>query len=160
MAMFPEAPPPLLPILDAMGSLKKRELRKIEGARDKLMKRFPQFQWRVCMVGLPVETSLPLFGFWLLNACPLHELETAEQRTWTVLLLINADHGNVAVTSGYAAEPCMSDDEWQAVLADMVKPWNAGNPAAAICRFFKSTQRHLERNWKRFGSCSTSTHDS
>jgi hypothetical protein len=159
MAMFPDAPPSLLPLFDEVGLLKKGDLRKIQGARDKVTKRFPQFQWRVCIVSLPVETSLPLFGFWLLNACPLHELESAEQRAWTVLLLVNANTEKAAVTAGYAAEPCMSNDEWKAVLADMVQPWNAGNPAAAIRGFFKSSQRHLERNWKRFGNRSSGSTD-
>jgi hypothetical protein len=160
MAMFPDAPPQLLPILDAVGFLKQGDLRKIERSRDNVAKRFPQFQWRVCIMGLPPETSLPLFGFWLLNACPLHGSETAEQRRWTVLLLINADTGNAAVTSGYAAEPCMSDDEWKSVLSDMSKPWCAGKPTAAFCRFFKSSRRHLERNWNRFGSHTSSSNDS
>lgn len=152
IAMFPEPPPPLLPIIDSVGILNPGQLRKIKKARDKVVKRFPQFQWRICLVGLSPEISLPLFGFWLLNACPLHELETAEQRVWTVLLLINTNTGNAVVTSGYAAEPCMSDGEWKSVLSDMSRHWSAGKPATAICHFFKSSQRQLEQNWNRFGN--------
>jgi hypothetical protein len=44
MTMFPEPPPPLLPILDSAGILKESELRKIEVSHDKLRRRFPQFQ--------------------------------------------------------------------------------------------------------------------
>jgi RNA polymerase subunit RPABC4/transcription elongation factor Spt4 len=160
MAIFPDAPPPLQPILDAVGLIAQGELRTIERARKKVTRRFPQFQWRVCIVCLPQETSLPLFGFWLLNSCPLHESETAEQRLWTVLLLINVDTGNAAVTTGYAAEPCVSDDEWKSVLSDMAKPWRAGKTTAAICEFFKSSQRRLERNWNRFGSHIPRSNDS
>lgn len=160
MAMFPQAPPALLPMLDTVGLLNKGDLRKIESARDRVIKRFPQFQWRVCLVDFPADTSLPLYGFWLLNACPLHELETAEQRAWTVLLLVHANHGKVSVSSGYAAESCMSNDEWKSILTDMAKPWSAGNPGAAICQFFKSTRRHLEKNWNRFGKHYTSRYDS
>jgi hypothetical protein len=88
----------------------------------------------------------------LLNASPLHGDETVEQRAWTVLLVINAEHGKVAVAAGYAAETCISDDEWKTVLSTMAAPWAAGNPSAAICQFFDTTRRHLERNWIRFGN--------
>lgn len=152
LAMFPDAAPLLLPVLDTIGLLKERDLRKIGKARNQVTKRFPQFHWRVCVVSLPAETSLQLLGFWLLNASPLDEQETAEQRVWTVLLVVNADTGNAAVTAGYAAEACMTDDEWKSVLTEMGKSWTTGNPALALVEFFKSSQRQLERNWKRFGS--------
>ena len=149
LTMFPESPPPLLPILDAAGILKESELRKVEVAHDRLRRRFPQFQWRICTVRLPRETSLPLLGFWLLNTCPLSENETAGQRAWTVLLLINADSGQAAVIPGYAAENHLSDDGWKAVIATMAGPWQSGKPADAIVRFFESSGTHLKRAWKR-----------
>lgn len=149
MTMFPEPPPPLLPILDAAGILSESDLRKIESARDGLRRPFPQFQWRIFTVRTPREASLPLLGFWLLNACPLSENETAGQRAWTVLLLINADSGQAAVIPGYAAENHLSDDEWEAVIATMAGPWRLGKPAEAIVRFFESSRIHLKRAWRR-----------
>ena len=152
MRIFPDAPPPLLPILDAAGLFKDTDLRKIEAVREVLRRRFPQFQWKICTVCLPPETSLPLFGFWLLNACPFHEKETLEERAWTVLLLVNAVSGQAAVVTGYAAEPFLSDDEWKTILADMSEPWKSGKPADAIVRFFQSSRNQLNRAWRRFGS--------
>ncbi|MES2660066.1 MAG: TPM domain-containing protein [Verrucomicrobiota bacterium] len=152
MLIFPEPAPPLLPILDAAGIFEDRDLRKIEGARDSLVRRFPQFQLKIFTVCLPSETRLSLFGFWLLNACPFHENETLEERAWTILLLINAETGQAAVVPGYAAEPFLSDDEWKGILATMSGPWQAGKPAEAVVRFFKSSHEQLDRAWKRFGS--------
>ncbi|MEO5917759.1 MAG: TPM domain-containing protein [Luteolibacter sp.] len=152
MVIFPDPPPPLLPILDAAGIFKDRDLRKIESARDAVSRRFPQFQWRICSVGLPRETRLSLFGFWLLNACPFHENETLEERAWTILLLVNADTGQAAVIPGYAAEPFLSDDEWKTILATMAESWRAGKPADAIVRFFNGSREQLNRAWRRFGS--------
>jgi hypothetical protein len=152
LAMFPGAAPPLLPISDPLGLLNASGLRKISQTRDKLIRRFPQLQWRISIDRLAIDTPLPLLGFWLLNASPLHGDETVEQRAWTVLLVINAEHGKVAVAAGYAAETCISDDEWKTVLSTMAAPWAAGNPSAAICQFFDTTRRHLERNWIRFGN--------
>jgi len=152
MAMFSESPPPLLPILDAAGLLKDEDIRKIESARESLRRRFPQFQWRVCTVVLPPDTSLPLFGFWLLNACPLHADESADERAWTVLLLIDADSGQAAAVPGYAAEPFLSDDEWKAILSTMAKSWQSRRPAEAIVRFFETTRRELDFAWNRYGA--------
>ena len=149
MTMFSGPPPQLLPILDAAEILKESELRKIGVAHDRLRRRFPQFQWRICTVRMPRETSLPLLGFWLLNACPLSENETAGQRAWTVLLVVNADTGQAAAVPGYAAEHHLSDDGWRAVIATMAGPWRSGKPADAIVRFFESSGTHLKQAWKR-----------
>jgi hypothetical protein len=152
MELFPEAPPPLPPILDAAGILDERDLWKIEAASDKLRRRFPQFHWRVCTVMLPAETNLSVFGFWLLNVCPLHGKETAEDRAATVLLLISAGTGQVAAIPGYAVESVLSDDGWKAILATMAAPWRDGQPVEAVIRFFKNTRIHLERAWKSYGA--------
>ncbi len=152
MDLFPEAPPPLPPVLDAAGILHEGDLWKIEAARDKLRRQFPQFHWRVCTVVLPVEINLSVFGFWLLNVCPLHGKETAEDRAATVLLLISAGTGQVAAVPGYAVESVLSDDGWKAILATMAEPWRDGQPVESVIRFFKNTHSHLERAWKNYGA--------
>jgi hypothetical protein len=152
MDLFPEAPPPLLPILDAAGILSERDVWKIEAARDKLRRRFPQFHWRVCTVVLPAESDLLVFGFWLLNVCPLHGNESAEDRAATVLLLINAGTGQVAAVPGYAVESVLSDENWKTVLATMAAPWRDGQPVDAVIRFFNHARIHLERAWKSYGA--------
>ncbi len=158
--LFPDPPPPLLPILDAAGLLRDGDLRKIQLERDSLRRRFPQFHWRICTVSLPDGTGLPVFGFWLLNACPLHESETAEDRAATFLLLVDAASGQAAVIPGYAAEPYLSDDDWKIVLTAMTAPWQAGNPAEAIVAFFKASRRHLDAAWKRYGAPHSSRRNS
>lgn len=103
-------------------------------------------------MSLPPETKLPLFGFWLLNACPLHEKETSEERAWTVLLLIDVASGRAAAVPGYAAESCINDDDWQKALSSMGHRWESGNTADAVVEFFKSSRSHLDESWKRDGS--------
>ena len=149
---FPDSPPPLLPILDAAEIFTEADTRKIERVREAIGKRFPQFRWRVCSVNLPQETRLSLFGFWLLNASPLAENETSDERTWTVLLLINANTGQAAVILGYAAEPFLSDDDWKNALSSMASDWQAGNPSKAVGCFFKNTRILLDQAAARFGS--------
>ncbi len=152
MAIFPDAPPPLFPIIDAAGIFKGNDIPKIENARRLLEHRFPQFQWRICCICLPPTTRLSLFGFWLLNVAPFHDHESLNERAWTVLLVINAATGQAAIIPGYAAEPFLSDDEWKILLSTMTSSWQAGKPADAVVRFFKVSRKQLDRAWKRFGS--------
>jgi RNA polymerase subunit RPABC4/transcription elongation factor Spt4 len=150
--IFPDSPPPLLPILDAAGLFNDRDIQKIESARSALSRRFPQFRWKICTIFLPPEKRLPLFGFWLINVCPFHKDETLEERAWTILLLINASNGQVAAVPGYAAEPVLSDDEWKDILGSMSDLWSAGKPADAVVQFFKSGRDQLNKAWRRYGS--------
>lgn len=147
MALFSD-PPPLLPLLDAAELWSDADVRLIEAARGKLRRRFPQFRFHVCSVMLPPETSLPLFGFWLLNACPFHLNETADERVWTVLLLINARTGQVSAIPGYAAGHWIGDDDLVRILSAMAPAWKAGKTARAVCRFFNICGRVLDRRWK------------
>ncbi len=152
VGLFPDDPPPLLPVLDAVGLLSADGERKIGSAVERLRKRFPQFHWKVCIVNLPEGTSLPVFGFWLLNACPLHGAETVDERAWTVLLLINAANGQAAVAPGYGADPFLADEEWKSALSRMAAPWQAGKPVDAILRFLDASRSNLDHAWKRYGA--------
>lgn len=152
MEMFSDSPPPLLPILDAADIFTRDDVLHIEAARDAIRRDFPQFQWRICTVAMPPDTNLSIFGFWLLNACPLHEDETKDERTWTILLLINAGTGQAAVIPGYAAEPFLSDDDWKKILGSMAQSWSMGRSAEAVVRFFECAGELLKLAWKRHGS--------
>lgn len=152
IALFSDSPPPLLPILDAVGLWNETEIKRIETARESHRRHFPQLHWRVCAVNLPPDTRLPLFGFWLLNVCPLHENETAEERAWTVLLLIDVASGQVAAIPGYAAESCLSDDELRIILSAMATRWPSAKTADPVVDFFKSSRIQLDLSWKRNGT--------
>jgi hypothetical protein len=152
MATYPDPPPPLLPVLDAAGIWTPGNIGEIETARDKLRRRFPQFRFHICTVMMPRETILPVFGFWLLNVCPLHANETEEDRAWTVLLLINARTGQAAVVPGYHAERWLSDDDWSKALAAMDSAWKAGKSAGAVLSFFAAGATLLDQSWKLRGS--------
>lgn len=150
--LFPDDPPPLLPVLDAVGLLPEDGVRKIGSAVERLRRRFPQFHWKICIVNLPAGSSLPVFGFWLLNTSPLHDKETGVDRAWTILLLINAASGQAAVIPGYGADPFLADDEWKSALSHMAGPWRSGKPVEAILCFFKGARASLDHAWKRYGA--------
>ena len=148
MERFTDPPPPLKPVLDAAGIWTKLEIRTIESARQKLSRRFPQFRFHVLSVSLPEETSLPVFAFWLLNASPLGLDETAEDRAWSVMLLIDADSGRSAVVPGYSAERWLGDSDWEKALCSMGACWRVGQTAGAVKRFFQTSLSLMEQSWE------------
>lgn len=151
MRMFPHAPPPLLTVLDAAGLWKEADVRAIEAARERLRRRFPQFLFHVCTVALPAATSLPAFGFWMLNVAPFDVNETADERAWAVLLVIDAASGKAAVVLGYSAERWLEDASWIKALASMSPHWKAGRTAAAVIRFFETSGSLLDQSWRARG---------
>ncbi|MGC4015994.1 MAG: hypothetical protein QM755_15925 [Luteolibacter sp.] len=149
MKMFPHALPPLQGMLDAAGLWSGSEQSTIARRVKKIRHRFPQIHWSVCSVDATAIENLRLFGFWMLNASPLAEGETADQRAWTVLLLFNGATGKAALVPGYGVEPWLSDDQWQKLLLEMTVAWGRGKRAVALVRFFDSTERVLRRACKR-----------
>ncbi|MFD2257759.1 hypothetical protein ACFSSA_13845 [Luteolibacter algae] len=147
--MFGDSPPPLLPLLDVADFWSKKEEREIDTSIKRFNKRFPQFHWKICAVTLEANVSLPLFGFWLMNVCPLAENETAEDREWSVLLLVDARTGRASVTTGYRSELWLSDEMWNYALRETVTPFRRGDSGQAVCAFLKSAQALMEKAWTR-----------
>lgn len=147
--MFGDDPPPLLPILDVANIWSEKDQREIKAEIARFNVRYPQIRWRVCGVALGGEISLPLFGFWLLNASPLAAEETADDRSWTVLLIVDADTRRASVTAGYRAEVWLSDDMWEKALAETREPFRAGKPGMAISSFMKTTHVLFDKAWNR-----------
>jgi len=149
LEMFGDSPPPLLPLLDVADLWNEKQQRKIEAAVKIFNKRFPQINWRICAVALGPGVSLPMFGFWLMNVCPLMPDETAADREWTVLLLVNANSGQASVTTGYSAEVWLSDEMWDNALAETADPFARGRPDQAVVLFLNRAREHFEKAWKR-----------
>ncbi|MEK6231176.1 MAG: TPM domain-containing protein [Luteolibacter sp.] len=149
MEMFGDTPPPLLPILDVADLWDAKGQRKIEAEVKAFGKRFPQIRWRICAVALGSDVSLPLFGFWLMNASPLLPGESGEDREWTVLLLVDSDSGKTTVTTGYRAEVWLSDEMWGTALEETVKPFSKGHPDKAVVLFLRKAKRLFEFAWRR-----------
>jgi len=147
MDMFLSEPPPLLPVFDAAAIWSDADLTDIEAARVKLRTSFPQFRPHVWSVMLPPGTSLPVFGFWLLNTCLHHDGETEQERSWAVLLLINAATSESAVIPGYSAENWLSNEDWKKVVSSMSPMWKAGNPGPAVIDFFENMESFLIHSW-------------
>jgi hypothetical protein len=149
MDLFGTRPPMLQPVLDAAGVWSAQDQREIKRAVSRFNQRFPQIRWRICVVALGKEVSQPLFGFWLLNASPLAEGETEEDRTWTVLLIVDSEKQTASVTPGYRAEPWLSDDMWEGSLNETKVHFRNGKPGLAVAAFLDSARTFFEKAWDR-----------
>jgi hypothetical protein len=149
LEMFGHNPPPLLPLLDVADIWSAKEQRAIRAAVARFNGRFPQIRWRICGVALDGEVSLPLFGFWLLNASPLAEEETPDDRSWTVLLLVNAETRRTSVTTGYRAEVWLADDMWEKALEETRSQLHKDASGAAVSAFLNTALKYFETAWHR-----------
>ena len=147
--MFGESPPPLAPLLDVADLWSEEEVENIESAISRIGKRYPQIRWRVCAVALGDDVSLPLFGFWLMNVCPLAEGESPEDRKWTVLLLLDSATLRASVTTGYDAEIWLTDEMWDSALQETRLPLQQDKPGVAVTAFLDSAKQFLDISWKR-----------
>lgn len=143
LALFPQPLPPLQMVLDAAGLWTDAELLKIKGRIEKLQRRFPQIHWSLYSLDAGEVSNLRLFGFWLLNASPLAEGETEEQRAWTILVVFNGARGKVSLVPGYGVEPWVPDGQWQQALFSMAAAWNSGDHWRAVSRFFNASEKLL-----------------
>lgn len=147
--MFPHALPPLQLLFDAASLWSETEHSMIGHRVKKTRRRFPQIHWSLCSVDAAAIENLRLFGFWMLNASPLGDDETADQRAWTVLLLINGATGKAAVVPGYGVEPWLSDDQWHKLLLEMSVAWGSGKRGTAVAKFFDAAERALRGACRR-----------
>ena len=149
IGMFGDSPPPLSPILDVADLWDEKGRRRIAEEVRAFGKRFPQIRWKICSVALDPETSLPLFGFWLMNVSPLLPGESAEDREWAILLLVDSNSGRASVTAGYQAEVWLSDEMWDKALAETSEPLRNGQADKAVALFLRKAKALFETAWKR-----------
>jgi hypothetical protein len=142
LRLFPFAAPSLQEVVDPEGLLDKVGLAAVRGSVARLRRRFRQVHWSLCLVRLPAETNLRLFGFWLLNSARM-PADNPEAPAWTVLLVMDFDNAAASVTTGYALEPFVADDAWLRALMAMSVPWRRGAYAEALCEFLHACGNEL-----------------
>lgn len=149
LRMFGESAPEMLPIMDPAGIWNEKG-RKMIGAEFKsLGRRFPQIKWRICLIALEPGVNLSLFGFWLFNASPLAPGETADDRAWAILLVVDSNSGRTSVTTGYRSEVWLSEKMWLSALAAMAEPLGKGKADFAVVCFLRKARRLLDSAWER-----------
>lgn len=125
--LFPFAAPPLELLIDPTRLLPDGIEKDLTKARQKLRKRFPQVEISFCFVRLQESVATPEFAFWLHNAAP----NADEARAWQILVVGDLASGRLALTTGYALEPFIKPELWEAALQELAaciadKEWREG----------------------------------
>lgn len=141
--MFPFAAPALDDVVDPGNLLDRQAVSAVKGALGRLRRRFRQVRWCLCLVELPPEVNLRLFGFWLLNSARPED-DDPEGPAWTVLLVVDTAGQAAAVTAGYALESFVADDSWMRSVTAMSLSWRRGDPGRALCEFLAACEHELE----------------
>ena len=116
LARFPFAAPAMERYIDPMGYLQAGARKRIDQSLTSLRAKFPQVEISICIVDLELQTDPREFGFWMFNASKVRDDAEAAKRPWTILLLIDDKNGRASVTSGYAIEPFIDEDDFEVIL--------------------------------------------
>jgi hypothetical protein len=149
MALFSGEFVSIDPVRDRAGLWDDAQQAAIRQARHRLRKRFPQIRFYVETVALPIEVSLPLYGFWRINTAALAKHETSDHRSWSVLLVIDAASSRASVTCGYRIGHWVGDKQWQAALEAASDPWERKGSSAAVIEFFKQSAAVIQKAWNQ-----------
>ncbi|MBJ05712.1 MAG: hypothetical protein CMO40_01125 [Verrucomicrobiaceae bacterium] len=112
---FPFSAPPLQLLIDPSGLLPPGTSRRLQKAYRRLRRRVPQVDISFCFVWLQPDVSLENFAFWMHNTAP----DTDSQRAWQLLVVGDRTSGQLTMTSGYALEPFLKLELWEAALQEL-----------------------------------------
>lgn len=112
---FPFAAPPLSLVIDPTNLLPPGVEKDLRKAYQKVRKRAPQVDISFCFVRLQEGVAIEEFGFWLHNSAPGAD----ERRAWQLLVVGDLTSGRLTLTVGYALEPFIKTELWEAALQEL-----------------------------------------
>ena len=141
---FPFAAPPLALIIDPSQFLPARITQDLKKPYRKLRKCIPQVDICFCFVRLPGESPLAEFAFWLHNTAP----EADVSRAWQLLIVGDLNSGQLTLTSGYALEPFLRRELWEAALQELAACFSDEQWKEGLTGFLKDTRVLLSTAWQ------------
>lgn len=112
---FPFAAPPLSLVIDPSHLLPPGVEKDVQKMYQKVRKRAPQIGISFCFVRLQTGVPIEEFAFWLHNSAPSADKE----RAWQLLIVGDLTSGRLTMTSGYALEPFIQPELWEAALQEL-----------------------------------------
>lgn len=112
---FPFAAPPLSLVIDPAKLLPEGIEKEIRKTYQKVRKRARQVELSFCFVRLQAGVSIEEFAFWLHNSAPGAD----ESRAWHLLVVGDLTSGRLTLTTGYALEPFIKPEIWEAALQEL-----------------------------------------
>lgn len=141
--LFPFGAPPLSLVIDPSGLLPPGIEGDLDNIYFKVRKRFPQVDLSFCFVKLQPGVSTQEFAFWLHNAAP----EAEESRAWQILLVGDLTSGRLAFTTGYAIEPFIRPEQWEAALQELAACVAEGEWKEGLSGFLIDARDLLTSAW-------------
>lgn len=112
---FPFAAPPLSLVIDPAKLLPEGIEKEIRKTYQKVRNRARQVELSFCFVRLQAGVSIEEFAFWLHNTAPGAD----KARAWHLLVVGDLTSGRLTLTTGYALEPFIKPEIWEAALQEL-----------------------------------------
>lgn len=145
---FPFAAPPLDFLVDPTNVLPEDAAPALEATYVTLREKFPQVGITLSLLNLAPGTPLREFAFWWFNDAPEGNVE----RHWHLLLLFDAQTGELSLTPGYALERHLLSSPlstaWKMALETTAATAAESGWATAFNSFLQNAQALLEANWQ------------
>ena len=113
-------------LTDRSSSLTLREISRLREMLRRFEKKFPQSLFSVFVTDLPAGSDIKEFTFWLANRAQFGAIEAVGEYNFDLLLVIEAETGNAALTVGYGLEKFLLEDDLNAVLAAGLPAFRSG----------------------------------
>jgi uncharacterized membrane protein YgcG len=103
-------------LTDRSSSLTLDEVERLRDLLERFETKFPQSVFSVFVTDLPAGTNIREFTFWLANRARFASVDAIAAQNFDVLLVIDAETHNAALTVGYGLEKFISEDDLNAAL--------------------------------------------
>lgn len=146
---FPFTAPPLDFLVDPTKALPEDAPPALEASYATLREKFPQIHITLSLLNLAPGTPLREFAFWWFNDAP----EGTADRHWHLLLLFDAQSGELSLTPGYALERHLLSgplgNAWKTALDSTAATAAKSGWATGFNHFLQNTQALLQANWQQ-----------
>lgn len=134
--MFPFEAPPLALIVDPSHILPPAIEKHLARPYKALRKRIPQVDVCFCFVQLQQGYSIEEFAFWLFNKAP----GANKSRPWNLLVTVDLFSEQLNLTSGYALEPFLIHESWEASLQQLAACLRDGKYYQGLAGFLRDSR--------------------
>jgi uncharacterized membrane protein YgcG len=104
-------------LTDRSSSMTLDEVERLRDLLQRFETKFPQSVFSVFVTDLPAGTNIREFTFWLANRARFGSVEATADQNFDLLLVIDAETHNAALTVGYGLEKFILEDDLSVALA-------------------------------------------
>lgn len=151
---FPFVAPPLALIIDPSQLLPAGIEKDLHKPYRKFRKCTPQVDICFCFVRLQAESPLEEFAFWLHNMAPGAD----HARAWQLLVVGDLTSGRLTLTSGYALEPFLKQELWEAALQELAAYFSDEQWKEGLHGFLTDARNLLTAAWQVAEGCRQRNH--